>query len=288
MRLFAFFAAIGLVLVPRLAHSITYVTHLATMVDENYQEQHFENDPTLQELAIADPTGAAIARGQIAPGVNKVFSHFDSLDPNNPAAILMADAETYWVDEVLISDPDLNGTLGSFTASLRVFGSASFAMDGAYTTGDADIYGFWDSWIGTSTDGGGSYLVGGWFGNWYSDFEGGIYYEGDELNQEMTEVTLEFIYGQPFLLRTNLVAYFDTENYELTQGTVDGTSDFSHSAYWNGIGAFFDANGNRVDPEFWSQSGVDWRVGIVPEPASVLILTAGLGGLRLLRRSRKA
>ena len=75
-----------------------------------------------------------------------------------------------------------------FTASLRVFGSASFNLTGGYASGDiysyADVYGFWDAWIGTSTDGGGSFLVGGWFGDWYSDEFGDVWYTGDDRPQQ--------------------------------------------------------------------------------------------------------
>jgi hypothetical protein len=272
-----------------LAHgSLTYVTNVRAMVDSNLQELYVENNPDWQEVSIADPTGNALARARIGPGVNSVFSHWDSMDAGNPSGMLMADAWTHWTDTVLISDPDLDGTVGYFTASLRVFGSATFDLTGAYANGDiysyADVYGFWDSWIGTSTDGGGSFLVGGWFGDWYSDEFGEVWYTGDELNQPLTEVTLEFIYGQPFLLRMNLEAYFDAENPDLLAGTVSGTLDFSHTAYWNGIGGIYDGSGNLRDPSFWSQSGYDWR-NPVPEPATIFALS--LGALALVRTRRR-
>ncbi len=268
---------------------LNYVTNVRSMVDEDYQEVYVENDPNLQEASVSNAAGNAVARARIAPGVNSTYAHWDSLDGLNPAGTLIADAWTHWTDTVLISDPELNGTVGHFTASLRVFGSASFNLTGGYASGDpysdAGIYGFWDSWIGTSTDGGGSFLVGGWFGDWYSDYDGSVWYTGDELNQPMTEVELEFVYGQPFLLRMNLEAYIDAQNPNLLEGTVEGTLDFSHTAYWNGIGAIRDTNGNIVNPDFWSQSGVDWRNSVVPEPASLTAL--GLGVLALARRRRR-
>jgi hypothetical protein len=268
--------------------SLNYVTNVRAMVDSNLLEVYVENDPNWQEVSIADPTGNALARGRIAPGVNSVFGHYDSMVSTNPAETLMADAWTHWTDTVVISDPELDGTVGYFTASLRVFGSASFDLAGGYASGDiyseAHIYGFWDSWIGTSTDGGGSFLVGGWFGDWYSDEFGDVWYTGDEFNQPMTEVTLEFIYGQPFLLRMNMEAYMDAQNPNLLDGTVSGTLDFSHTAYWNGIGGIFDANGNPTNPSFSSGSGIDWR-NPVPEPAAFLAI--GLGSALLLRRRRK-
>lgn len=288
MRFFASVAAMALFATFAVSQSLSYTTIVRAMVDGTLVDQYFYDDPDLKETAVTESTGSAVARAQIAPGVNKVFAHFESTDASNPAYTLMADAQTYWTDEVTISDPELDGTVGTFTASLRVFGSDDFNLTGVYADDDiytmADVYGFWDSWIGTSTDGGGSYLVGGWFGSWYSFDNGEVWYFGDELNQPMTEVTLEFIYGQPFLLRTNFEAYFDAENSELLEGTVEGTLDFSHSAYWDGISGFYDANGNAVNPTFQSASGIDWRQSIVPEPAALAAVFAGLAGLAVRRR----
>lgn len=288
MRFFASFAAMGLFATFAASQSLSYTTIVRAMVDGTLVDQYFFDDPELKETSVTESTGSAVARAQIAPGVNKVYAHFESTDALNPAYTLMADAQTYWTDEVTISDPGLDGTVGTFTASLRVFGTDSFNLTGVYADDNidtmADVYGFWDSWIGTSTDGGGSYLVGGWFGSWYSYENGEIWYYGDELNQPLTEVTLEFIYGQPFLLRTNLEAYFDAENSELLEGTVEGTLDFSHSAYWDGISGFYDANGNAVNPTFQSASGIDWRQSIVPEPATLAAVCAGLAGLAARRR----
>ena len=281
-------ALAALVIAPAaLAQSLDYTTIVRSWVDWEADEHYVQNDPNLQTATMTTATGHSTASAQISPGVNHTFAHWESLDENTPAERLISDAQTYWTDTITIDDPELTGTLGTFTASLRVFGNASFELGGAYANGDffseADVYGFWDTWIGTSTDGGGSFLVGGWFGDWRSDEFGTVWYTGDDLNQEMTPVTLEFIYGQPFLLRTNLEAYMDADNPNMLAGTVQGTLDFSHTTYWNGIGGFYDANGNPTNPTFASESGIDWR-NPVPEPSTWMAL--GLGAVALLRRRR--
>lgn len=291
MRKHVFASLIVLAAVGAQAQTLNYVTNVRAMVDAGYDEIYVENDPNLQTALVSGPTGNANASARIAPGVNSAAAHWDSMTGTSPSYSLIADAWTHWTDTVLISDPALDGTVGHFTASLRVFGSASFDLTGGYASGDyysdTSVYGFWDTWIGTSTDGGGSYLVGGWFGDWISDEFGNVWYSGDDLNQPMTDVELEFIYGQPFLLRTNLETYIDAQNPNLLDGTVKATLDFSHTAYWNGISGFTDAAGNHVNPSFWSKSGVDWRNSVVPEPSTVLLgAIASVTGI-LRRRSKR-
>jgi hypothetical protein len=275
-----FFPLVGL----QAQSNATFFTSIRVMVHDidGLREEYYENDPNLRTLTHhIEGSGTATATGQLGFGYNKVSASFDAYNFSNPTGMMMANGRTFWKDEVVIDSPGLTGTLGTFTASLRVEGNASFFMDGAYAAKEteADLYGFWDAWIGTSTDGGGSYLVGGWFGNWYSDHQGGTYYYGDDLNQPMTEVELEFIYGQPFLLGVQLEAYFDAQNPNLLGGTVRGSMDFSRSAYWNGINGFFDATGGSVQSvTLTSQSGIDWRLpfSAVPEPSSSLLIAMAL------------
>jgi hypothetical protein len=82
----------------------------------------------------------------------------------------------------------------------------------------------------------------------------------------------------------NMESYTHANNPNLLDGTVAATLDFSHTAYWNGMGGIFDANGNPQNPEFWSQSGVDWR-NAVPEPATIVALA--LGVVALVRRRER-
>ena len=121
---------------------------------------------------------------------------------------------------------------------------------------------------------------------WLSDFAGGMTYEGNELNQPESDVTLFFTYGEPFLLTGVTETSASAENDNLLPGTVSASLDFSHSAYWNGISAFYDANGAPVQIDgLTSQSGTNW-VQPVPEPLTLCVLALGI--LPLLRRKARA
>jgi hypothetical protein len=263
-------------------------SEVAAGVDDAYNNHIYEDDSALHTISTTGPTGFASASATMAYGVNKVSTHWETLDASNPAGVMIADANSIWGDLVTISDPALDGTIGTFTASMRVFGSAEFTSTGAYLDdASANIYGFWNSYIGTSTDGGGSWLVHGWSGDWRSEGDGPVVYSGDELNNPLTEVTIEFVYGTPFLLGGLFEAYSDAENENLAPGTASSTLDFSHSAYWNGISNFYDENGHVVTGvNMTSHSGIDWRkpINAVPEPASFAAL--GLGALALMKRRR--
>ncbi len=293
---FASIAAAICLLPLTVSAQVSFITEVRVLVHDydGLRENYFQNEPDLKVLTHSvENIATATSSAQLGFGYNKVSASFDAFNFDNPAGRMMANARTFWNDEVLIESPGLEGTLGTFTASLRVEGTAEFNMDGVYTNGDpysdAGLYGFWDAWIGTSTDQGGSYLVGGWFGDWYSDEFGVIWYTGDDLTQPMTEVTLEFIDGQPFLLGGNLEAYFDAENPNLLSGTIGGRLDFSHSAYWDGISGFFNGSGLPVENiTLNSRSGVDWRdpVNPVPEPASLAVLAIGIWAMARLQRTR--
>ena len=254
--------------------------------DDSADAESYERVGPLSRTVTLPGRAGASAVASLDFGVNKVYAHVESTDPQNPAGSLWAGAWSQWADEVTISEPMLNGTVGTLTATLRTQGSALGRLEGAYNTDQVDAYGGWKAWIGID-EGGGGFLVEGWMGEWYSSDEG-LYYEGDPLEATQADVTLEFIYGEPFRLGTFFEVYFSAENPDLEPGTIDVTLDLSQSAYWDGISALRDADGDLVTTAtLTSQSGVDWRNPVVPEPASpASLLCPALAGL--LRRRRRA
>src|SRR5687768_13402244 len=124
-------------------------------------------------LTVTDPgRGTATGRAELGFGVNRVFSHVEAPNANNAPPNLMADARAQWADLVTISDPALNGTRGTMSATLRIDGFAELAATGAYQSGDAEVYGSWNAWIGVSEDDGNSFIVQGWFGEWFGSDSG--------------------------------------------------------------------------------------------------------------------
>jgi hypothetical protein len=101
------------------------------------------------------------------------------------------------------------------------------------------------------------------------------------------DVELEFIFGEPFVLGGFLEAGFFADNPSKVDGTIDGTTDLSNSATWQGISEIRDEQGRLVaDPAVTSRSGVDWTQP-VPEPGAMALACAAgasLLGMRLRRR----
>lgn len=262
-------------------------------VDSDVKEDRVVNEAAglITQTAGAMPFGFAEARANLELGVNKTYSHIAALDETASPQIIYAFASSSWWDTVTISDPNLDGTAGSFTASLNITGSGSVEMSPSWVSGvdPWNISLHWLALIEVTTDGGLTWQNDPWYGDWFQDVDNGtLFYEGFELNQIMPSVTFDFIFGQPFVmgatLQSDLFVLANDIDMNQVAGTVNGTIDLGHSAHWAGMGNVRDAQGNLVSTYgFHSDSGIDWR-NPVPEPASLAVV--GLGLIAILRRRR--
>lgn len=289
MRQFGLIVA-GLALAGVDAHAQTFTSSAEQSVSIGGQTRELfsDDDPTLRELNYTQPgVGSARSTTLTAFGVNKTFVSVSTPADNTPTSSLSASAFAQWSDRVTIDGGSLNGTPGTFTASMTVFGSASFDRSGVYLTDKADIRGSWFTFL--SSDGefgsGGvidSYGVGEW-----GFIDGELFYLGDGLNQSLAEISLDFIYGEPFTLAGALGVDLTVENSASDPGGINASLDFSHSAYWNGFSSVLDSNGKEVSGySLSSLSGINWAQP-VPEPSTLgtlALASAGLAGRRRRRR----
>jgi hypothetical protein len=102
-----------------------------------------------------------------------------------------------------------------------------------------------------------------------------------------------FIYGQSFNFAVVGLAWVVSNSSQgVNDGPVEGTSDFSHTATWNGINVVQNLAGKAIPFTLTSTTGLDWLNPItaaVPEPSETSLLLAGLGFLAVTAlRRRKA
>jgi hypothetical protein len=200
-------------------------------------------------------------------GVNKArmaVNLASTVEDEMTAAHAMAFAD--WWDTITISDPDLNGTTGTFTATMLVNGAGAVTATGPWIADEeAYISANWAAWIGVSDDGF-KYVEDGWGGGWENNpLTGGFDYDGDPLGQMQTEVEFEFTFGEPFYLEGRLQTFFFVDNFWGTPGSLEGLVDLGNSAYWGGIQTVRDRFGNLVtDHSITSGSGVNWGASIHP------------------------
>ena len=217
---------------------------------------------------VTDATGSAAARADVGVGVNKAVASLLGNNPASPIETAAVDAFAEWGDIVTISDPVLNGQPGTFVARLRVDGTGTFNMSPELQN-DEDVFllahwaavtNVYPTDTGTIED-----QKFGWAGEWFQGFGNPLAYGGDPLNTYQEDFTVDFVYGEPFVMSTFLQAIVLYDNINLTPGTIDAQLDLGNSAYWGGISAIRNAQGQPVPgAQLTSQSGVQWQAEVDP------------------------
>jgi hypothetical protein len=86
-------------------------------------------------------------------GVNRALTQLIATDPNNPIELSYALTTSTWWNNVMISDPLLDGTQGTFDVTMLVNGAGTFTASSSWLSSpNVDIYGQWLSKIITSSD----------------------------------------------------------------------------------------------------------------------------------------
>lgn len=235
--------------------------------NEVVTDRKVDDNTTPLFLSINNPPfGTASGRSHVGTGVNKAAAtlHVAST-PTDPLVIGYANAYAYWYDRVTISDPTHNGEPGTFTASMLVNGTGNVAASGPWLSDlDTEMYAVWQAFVGVFVDEQ-KFQEDGWYGYWESDpIKGQLVSGGAPLGQVQTDLTFQFIFGEPFTLSGRLQTYMDVFSFNGTEGTFDSDLDLGNSAYWAGMSAIRNSSGQVVSANVTSTSGVQWQNAINP------------------------
>lgn len=246
------------------------------------------NGPLSGGVSVAG-IGNALAFANVGFGVNRARATLNGTS-TTPLTTGNAGALSLSYDTFTISDPELDGTGGTFSVRLYAQGAGRFDIaPELLASSDVRFSGRWEAGITLSAQGVGVTQTGFFGGSWGKPFfADDLLYEGDPLNAYTGDMEFAFVYGQPISIENYLETGFFTENLGETGGLFDASVDLGNSVYWGGISDVRDESGDLVGAYgYGSDSGYDYRVNAapVPEPASLAIL--GVGALALLRRSRR-
>lgn len=210
----------------------------------------------------------ALADGTGGPGNLKALSSYTMSGPSSFYSQIQSNVE--YSDNLTITSPSqATGMVGYLVATIQIKGSTT-----ASGLGNAGI--LWQDSIGTAPvayDPAANCPI--------SPQPGGCYFTG---NVTLTMDPIPFHFGDSIWL-----------DFFLGAGTypqpslLSGTADYSHTAILTGM-QVYDSTMNPIsNPGFASAAGVQYSVnGAVPEPASVVLLGAGLLAIGAFRyRKRK-
>jgi hypothetical protein len=220
---------------------------------------------------LANSVSLATSSAEANYGILNLYAELETTQIRSGRGIV--NSQGRWDDIVTINAAGLTGQTGTVTTTFRIDGRFALTLSPNLTSPNSFIRAYLEVSLRNSP------LIKEYKLN-SANIESG---NGNFLNQDLT-LSTEFIYGDPFNVRFNLVANAQVDTSFASNALVD----LSHTARWGGFTEVLDAGGNRVaDFNATSDSGFNYAAP-VPEPSSVMLL--GLVGAAMVwgRKTRPA
>lgn len=220
-----------------------------------------------------------------------VIGAADAAAPSNGSGAANAAAKATLADTLVFAMPGV--AVGTPV-------TISWAMGASGTVGGSgqrlDVEAFWRGDLGSSGIGGGGVL---------RQDESGALVRSQTMPEGRMLASSEVLLGRPVSLTMSVSAgavaqsagrCFESGCGERIEVRTFGSADLSHTLTWGGLVGISDASGNALDLSALSvvaSSGYDYRTAYlalapVPEPGTLGLMLAGLAGMALLGKRRRA